>query len=281
MNELRGLNAAMRYIEAHLAEEIDPKALSRVSGCPAGLFGRVFSVLCGMPLGEYIRLRRLSLAAMALKNGQERVIDLAFKYGYESEDAFAAAFKRYHGITPGAVRREGSFSFLAPIHFSIKVEGGYHMNIRIEERAPFTVAGYSLGAEGAGNFSGLWEKLEKEKGMALMTSLGSGQSYGLCYDSKEDGSFSYMAAFDCADEDRAKGLDLDIMHVPQAKYAVVTVVGPIPKSIHDGWAYIWGTYLPAQGLSHAGTPDFEYYFGGDMQAEDYKMEIWVPVIKAE
>lgn len=277
MNELQSLNRAMRYIEEHLDGEIDQVKLGQISGCPAGLFGRVFSVLSGMPLGEYIRLRRLSLAAVELRAGQVRIIDLAVKYGYESQDAFSAAFKRYHGVTPAAVKKGERYSQLAPIRFSIKIEGGSSMNIRKEHREGFRVAGISMRASGGGDFSGLWEKLMMEKEAEALMALGSGQSYGLCFDMREDGAFSYMAGYDCSDVKRAEELGFEILDVPQADYAVLTIEGPIPQSIHQGWSYAWSSYFPQEGLGHAGTPDFELYLEGNVKAPDYRMELWIPV----
>src|SRR5262245_53279695 len=100
MQPLKELNEAMQYIEANLDSEIDFQQVARLAGCSEYHFRRMFSFLSGMPLGEYIRHRRLSQAALELRGSTVRVIDVAVKYGYDSPDAFTRAFQDLHGITP-------------------------------------------------------------------------------------------------------------------------------------------------------------------------------------
>lgn len=94
-----GIQAAIDYIEANLTEDIDVHAVAAHAFVSAFHFQRIFSSLCGMPLGEYIRRRRLTLAAQELTQGM-KVIDAAVKYGYDSPDSFARAFRRFHGVLP-------------------------------------------------------------------------------------------------------------------------------------------------------------------------------------
>ncbi|NLG58360.1 MAG: AraC family transcriptional regulator [Clostridiales bacterium] len=279
-DSLSRFNQAMSYIETHLEEEIAPRQIGRIAGCPAGLFSRIFSVLGGMPLGEYIRLRRLSRAALDLKHSQDRVIDLAVKYGYDSADAFTAAFKRFHGATPSQVRQGAGCQLLPPIHFSMQIKGGQYMDIRMEQKEGFKVAGLAMDAGSQSNFSGLWDDLFERYSDPQLEALGSGLSLGVCYGMKEDGGFRYMAGCDVRDVEKARGMGLEILDVPEAEYAVVPLKGPVPQCIKDGWHYVWDTFLPRQGYRHAGTPDFEVYAQGDLNSPDYEMELWVPVKKA-
>jgi len=154
------------------------------------------------------------------------------------------------------------------------------VEVRIEQKRPFQVAGLTLRNTEGANFPQLWEDLFAAHTMEELLALGSGQSYGSCFSTGENDPFTYMAGFDCQDKDKAKALGLELLDVPAARYAVVTLHGPIPQCIHAGWQYVWETWLPGQGYRQAGTPDFELYFLGDMHNPDYQMELWVPIVKA-
>ncbi len=107
MEWVKRLNESMDYLEEHLTEEIDYEQLGRIACCSAYHFQRMFTYMAGIPLAEYIRRRRMSLAAVDLQGGKEKIIDIAQKYGYQSPTAFNRAFQAFHGAAPSAVRDEG------------------------------------------------------------------------------------------------------------------------------------------------------------------------------
>lgn len=125
MDWICGIQNAINYIENHLTDEIDYEEVAKQSFSSGYHFQRIFGILCGYTLGEYIRLRRLSLAGAELANEKAKVIDVAMKYGYDSPDSFAKAFQKFHGITPSEARRNGqmlkSFSRLS---IQIILKGG-------------------------------------------------------------------------------------------------------------------------------------------------------------
>ncbi len=108
MDWITGLQRALDYIEENLTGELDCETLGKISCSSAYHFQRVFSILCGCTVGEYIRNRRLAMAGAELASGRVKVIDAAVKYGYDSPDSFARAFVRFHGLTPSAARRPGA-----------------------------------------------------------------------------------------------------------------------------------------------------------------------------
>ena len=134
MDWITGIQNAINYIEDHLTEPIDYDRVARESFSSPFHFQRVFSILCGYTLGEYIRFRRLTLAGTELATTREKVIDVAYKYGYDNPESFAKAFQKFHGITPSQARGSGvmlkSFSRLS---IKVSLEGGSIMNYRIEE----------------------------------------------------------------------------------------------------------------------------------------------------
>lgn len=151
------------------------------------------------------------------------------------------------------------------------------MDVRIESKDAFKIAGISMDADPSANFTGLWDDLFGTVPCEQLQQFGSGQSYGVCYDWKEGSRFRYMAGYDVGDPAHAQACGLEVLLVPSAKYAVVQLIGPVPACIRDGWAFLLESFFPEHGFVHAGTPDFEMYADGDMSQPDYRMELWVPV----
>lgn len=273
---LKAYNEAMRYIEAHLADDIDLTRLCQLALTPVGLFSRIFVAISGMTLGEYIRYRRLSEAAKMLNHGA-KVIDAAVTYRYESADAFSAAFKRFHGSSPSSVKAGAPFRVFPPLSFSLELTGGPTMDITITRKPAFTVAGLSMAATSESDFPGLWQRFEQHPAHSHLAKLGEEPYLGVCSDMTAS-QFTYTAGIKVANPQAARDLGFDVIEVPAAEYAIVPLHGSIPSCIHVGWKYVMGTFFEEQGYRHADTPDFEVYLPGDMHSPDYQMQLWVPVV---
>ena len=284
---IKAFNETMKYIEETLTDRINERKIALLSGYSYPLFSRMFSIMVGYPLSEYIRFRKLSCAAIDLRETDEKIIEIAFKYGYESQDSFSLAFKKFHGHTPKEVRKGSAFQIFSPIRLSLSVEGGKNMDIKIIKKSAFKIAGVAERVEEGGDFPNVWDKLFKKVSEEKLESLGNGQSYGACYEIEKNEkenpeskyTVSYMAGDDVQNIDKAKDLGLSILEVPEAEYAVVKLKGIVPNCIHKGWKYVTGTFFPEQSYRHAGTPDFEVYSEGDMYSPNYEMELWVPIVK--
>ena len=153
------------------------------------------------------------------------------------------------------------------------------MDIKIQKKPAFTVAGVLLEAIDKSKGPSAGEQLYANHSLESLESLGSGQSFGACSDVKEGEIINYMAAYDVTDKDKADKLGLSIKDIPEAEYAIVPVKGAIPTSIHHAWKYVLEIFFPETGYRHSGAPDFEVYSEGDMSSPDYQMELWIPVIK--
>lgn len=143
MDWIVGLQKAIDYIEDNLTETIDYEMVAAQSYSSSYHFQRVFSILCGFTIGEYIRNRRLSLAGAELATSDAKVIDVALKYGYESPDSFAKAFQKFHGILPSQAKNNGSMlKSYSRLVLKFSLEGGTIMNYRMETKPQLTLLGY-------------------------------------------------------------------------------------------------------------------------------------------
>lgn len=142
MNWIEQLNQSMEYIESNLDKTIDMHTISRIAGCSPYHYQRMFSLVAEITLGEYIRKRRLTMAAYELQDSGVSVIETALKYGYESPTAFTRAFSKFHGVTPRQAKNAGvSLKAYPKLSFEIAVNGRGELNYRIEKN----------------RVSGLWE----------------------------------------------------------------------------------------------------------------------------
>ena len=280
MNIIKLFNDTVNYIETVLDGEIDEKKISSLSGYSYPMFSRLFSMLTEITLSEYIRTRRLTEAAIDLRDTDEKIIDIAMKYGYESPDAFGAAFKKFHGFTPSEVKEGKPFKLVSRIRLALSVKGGRSMDIKIEKKQAFKVAGYNEQDINSSLCPDVWDKLYEKYSHEELAGLGKGESVGVCHDVESPDRINYMAGYITTDVEKAKAMGLDILEVDEAEYAVVELTGKVPECIHAGWKYLMEVFFPEHGYIHSGKPDFEYYFKGDMHSSDYKMELWVPLVKA-
>lgn len=280
MNIIKSFNDTIDYLETVLDDEIDEKKVTQLSGYSYSMFSRLFSILTETTLSEYLRSRRLTEAAAILRNTDEKIIDVAFKFGYESSDSFGTAFKNFHGYTPSEVRNGKPFKLVSRVQLALSVRGGRSMNITIQKKQAFTVAGVNEQSINSSLCPSVWNKLYKKYSHDELASLGSDQSMGVCHDVENSSTINYMAGYIVNDVDKATSMGLDVLEVEEAEYAVVELVGSVPECIHNGWKYAMEVFFPEHGYIHSEKPDFEYYYEGDMHSKDYKVELWIPITKA-
>lgn len=281
MDWVARLNEAMRYLEAHLTDEIEPEDLGRIACCSAYHFQRMFHYLAGMPLSEYVRKRRMSLAAVDLQERGAKVIDVAARYGYGSPTAFNRAFRSVHGVSPAAVRDAGAaMKAFPPITFQITVRGVGGLQYRVETRAAFRIVGrsYRLSREIERNFREvpqMWQEAVGDGTIAKLLPLMDGQPRGVlgvsaCRDGAEWRYYIAVATAAVADP------TLEETVVPACTWAVFPGAGT-GKSIQELERRVVTEWLPTSGFEFAEGPDVEVYFRPDPQQTAY--EVWIPVKK--
>nr|WP_154959146.1 AraC family transcriptional regulator [Paenibacillus xylanexedens] len=142
MDWLMRMNRALDHIETNLSNEISLNDVAQCACCSSYQFQRMFSFITNVPLAEYIRRRRLTLAAIELQNSDAKVLDIAIKYGYESPVSFARAFHALHGVNPARAKEKGTALKAYPrLSFLISIKGAEPMNYRIETKESFDVFG--------------------------------------------------------------------------------------------------------------------------------------------
>ena len=268
-----GIQAAIDYIEETLTGEIDVHDVAARAYVSAFHFQRMFSAICGLPLGEYIRRRRLTQAAQELLCGA-KVIDAAMKYGYDSPDSFARAFRRFHGVLPSQATQPGiMLQSFAPMKINLNQEGGTMLEYKIVEKAAFTVVGYKKQFSNETSYQEIpkwWEELMAQNPAVM-------GMFGLCIDT--DGKlFDYLIA-DLYQPWTIVPEDCVAHTIPAGTWAVFPCT---QRTLQDTNTKMWRDWLPAcQEYKLGGKYNIECY--GPQNPEDVgesPVELWLPVQKA-
>ncbi|MGP4079958.1 AraC family transcriptional regulator [Pseudalkalibacillus sp. R45] len=289
MDTLKNLNDAIAYIEENLADEIDFKEAARRAYCSEYHFKRMFSFLSGITLSEYIRRRRLTLAAFELKTSKAKVIDIAMKYGYNSPDSFTRAFQNLHGITPSEARTNGHLLKSYPrMTIQLTIKGGSEMNYRIEEKEAFRIVGIykrvPIIFKGVNpEIAGMWQSLGSDM-IDTLKNLSNVEPKGLLSAStnfsegrmEEKGELDHYIG--AATTKGCPG-DLTALEVPASTWAVFESIGPFPDTLQEIWGRIYSEWFPSSNYEQTEGPEILWNENKDVSSPTFKSEIWIPVKK--
>ncbi|MGN1086775.1 MAG: effector binding domain-containing protein [Porcipelethomonas sp.] len=273
-----GIQNALQYIEDNLTENLQIEDIAAKAYVSPFYFQRIFSVLCGFTVSEYIRNRRLSLAAQELSADNVKVIDIALKYGYDSNDSFTRAFTKFHGISPSSAKEKGAkLKAFAPVRIKLTLEGGTMMEYRILEKAAFTVMGKSRRFCSDTSYEEIpkfWQEHMSSGENKIVCGM-----YGICLDG--DGkNFDYLIADNYLPwNEIPEGYVTKV--IPAGTWAVFPCRGALPKALQDVNTKIWSEWLPnCKEYKLSGNYNLEVYLTPPQEnPDDYYSEIWVPVIK--
>ncbi|WNB92394.1 AraC family transcriptional regulator [Bacillus sp. NEB1478] len=289
MDSLKRLNEALSYIEENLTDQVDYKEAARLAYCSEYHFKRMFSFLAGVPLSEYIRRRRLTLAAFELNNSNVRVIDAAIKYGYNSPDSFTKAFQSLHGVTPSEARINGqSLKAFPRLTFQLTIKGDSEMNYRIVEKTAFKIVGFKkrvpIVFEGVNpEIAAMWKNLKPEE-IHQLKSLSNIEPMGLLSAStnfseermEEKGELDHFIGAATTSECPENFEKLD---VAASNWAVFEAVGPFPDTLQNVWGRIYSEWFPSSSFEQAEGPEILWNEHKDITSPTFKSEIWIPVMK--
>lgn len=281
MEWIERLNKTISYIEEHLAEEISYDELAHIACCSSYHYQRIFAYMAGIPLSEYIRRRRMSLAAIDLQNGNEKIIDIGMKYGYASPTAFNRAFQSVHGIAPSIAKKGGTtIKSYPPVSFKLTVKGVEELSYRIETKDSFRIVGVSfpLDKEIENNFIAvpqMWQNAAINGTFEKITPLMNNQPMGVLgvsvCNNKEEWQY-FIAVSSSIDTDNS----LDEYIIPACTWAIFSGIGT-GISIQELERRIITEWLPTSGYEYDNAPDMEVYLNPDPNNMQY--EVWIPIKK--
>lgn len=272
------LNDAVKYIEENIYDGINLDTAAEKACCSLYHFQRMFSYVSGIPLSEYIRRRKMSLAAIDLING-EKIIDTALKYGYSSPTAFNRAFKSIHGIAPSMAKSKGTaLKSYPPITFKITIKGADEMNFKIEKKESFRIIGKTVPMDKniEKNFAEIpafWNKAAVDGTIDKLCTVMSPDLKGILGVSvcQKDDDWKYFIAA-VSDKDIE---NFEEYIIPSHTWAVFAGNGPCPKAIQELEKRIFTEWFPSSGYEYDEGPDIELYLTPN--PSEAVFEVWVPI----
>lgn len=289
MDWIRNLNRALEYIEDNIEKDLTNEIVAKEAFSSNYHFCRMFSLLAGKSLGEYIKERKLTLASQDIISKKMKIVDVALKYGYSEPSAFTKAFKRFHGVAPSkAVGSEKNLQATPPISFIIDVKGGDKIDFRVSRKDKFTVIGTSFNTSVEGEVNKIdvpkfWqdkhadgtigELVPKIKDMGLI-----GVGYNFNKDKNEFDwfldDFTYMIA---VQGDEVSGKITEKFEIPEFNWAIFPGKGVMPESIQSLWTRIYKEWFPATNNEPVPGPALELYLSDKDENNHEEFEIWIPV----
>lgn len=287
MDWITGISKAIDYIEEHITEPTNYAQAAKEACSSPFNFQRVFALLCGYTLGDYVRMRRLTLAGEALLSTDAKVIDVALKYGYDSPESFSRAFTRFHGVSPSAVRKGAAIRSFSRICVKLILTGGSIMEYRIEKkqaakiicrRREFTKPGDDYTNREIPEF---WNECGRDGSIQKLCGYikDSAQFKGLlgvCFSTEmTDSGFPYGIGAEYDGESDPQ--EFEIVEIPAYTYAVFTVRGRMPDAFRETYRKICTEFFPQSGYEYGNGVEIEAYPSADVQNPDYTCEIWIAV----
>lgn len=290
MDWISGLQCAIDYVEEHLTDEIIYEEVAKRACSSVFHFQRVFSTICGYTIGDYIRYRRLSLAGSELAATKAKVIDVAFKYGYDSPESFSRAFAKFHGVSPSDAKNGRNIKSFSALSVKLILYGGNTMDYRIEKRKAFKIVckkqrvNKPQGDTATADISAFWGKCSSDGTMPLIMKYASFENFhgilGICFSGEmADSGFPYGIGAEYNGNKVAEP-DLEIVEIPAHTYAVFTCKGKMPEAFKETYKRICTEFFPQSSEYRYGNGiELEVYPSDDVTNSDYTCEIWIAVEK--
>ncbi|MFJ9797662.1 GyrI-like domain-containing protein [Streptomyces sp. NPDC101145] len=285
---ISALNQLVDLVERHLAEEPDVDGLAASLGTTEYHLRRMFSSLAGMPLSEYVRRRRMTVAAAAVVRGEEDLLSIAVRHGYGSGEAFGRAFRAVHGAGPGDVRRDGGPLRTQPqLRFRLTVEGTHPMDTRLADRPAFRLAGHAarvpLIHQGVNPHIQQHIAALPQKEHLRLKALSDTEPRGLLQvsdgvdpDAREGSELTYLHGVALA-RDTPVPDGLDTIEVPAGMWAVFRISGPYPQALQTTWAATATEWFPSNPWRLRPGPSIVAFLERADDVSTATCELWLPV----
>lgn len=289
MEWISGIQRAIDYIESHLTDEIDFEEAARETYSSSFHFQRVFSILCGFTLGEYVRMRRLSMAASDIVNTDEKVIEIAMKYGYDSPESFTRAFTRFHGVSPSEAKRGAMVKSFSRLSVKLTLTGGTTMDYRIEKVKDFKIICKKKqvtkpeNATATADISAFWDECGKDGSITKICGYLPKEPrfkglLGICFSfDTEANKFPYGIGVEY-DGRPISDDSLEVVDMPESTFVVFECRGKMPECFSDTYKKIVTEFFPQNPRYEYGQGvELEVYPSDDMDNPNYYCEIWIAV----
>ncbi|MFJ6207511.1 effector binding domain-containing protein [Lysinibacillus sp. NPDC092081] len=286
MSWIESIQKAINYIEEHLLDDITMEQIAREVNSSVFHFQRTFSILTDMSIADYIRRRRLTLAAQELINTEKKVIDLAYKYGYDSPEAFTKAFRKQHNLTPSEARKkQGQLQSYNRLVIQVSLKGAEPMKYKIVEKEKFQVVGVKRtyncqNGENLQDIPHFWNEMNSKNFDHQLIQLNNGSikgTLGVCVPNTDQGQNGFIDYWIATDHVGEVGENLLALEIPASKWVVFEVHGPMPDAMQNTWKQIYSEWFPSNPYKPAGTAELEVYPDEDAYSPDSYSEIWIPI----
>lgn len=297
MEWLTCIRKAVKYVEEHLEDDISAQDVAEEVYISPFFLQRGFSLMTGYGIGEYIRNRRLYQAALDLKNTDDRIIDIALRYCYETPESFTKAFSRFHGATPTQIREGMHIRKFPPLTVGISLMGGDQMDYRITTMFPFKVIGFQKIFDNETAYAEIpkyWDEICEKYANSVYAGNEPANpyeqalidhcigEYGICIDDIGEGKFRYLIAGKYTGGEVPEGMIL--YEFPRGEWAIFNCIGPVPEALQSVNTRIFKEWLPGNSdYELDGNANVEWYdcINGEKTDRDYHTAIWVPVRKKQ
>ncbi|MFA7566096.1 MAG: AraC family transcriptional regulator [Alkalispirochaeta sp.] len=287
MNWHDRMNAAVDYIEDNLTGTVDIWEAAKITGCSEYHFRRMFSFIAGIPVSEYVRRRRLTLAALDLRNRNEGVEDVAGRYGYRSTESFARAFTAVHGLSPATAQTsDGVYRTWPRMTFYLTIQGGRQMDVRITDKGPFRIIGIMkrvpIRFEGINpEIEAMWKELTTDDIQSLKT-MSDTEPEGIIqasvnFDERrmdEQGSLDHYIGVASTKQSPGPWSSLD---VAASTWAAFSVTGPFPQAMQETWGRIYSEWFPSVEYQLSEGPEILSIKDKDLSGSNVRCDIWIPI----
>lgn len=275
------------YVENHLQRKetpIDNEKISQIAGCSFDFFQKVFSYMNGISFSEYVRSRKLTLAGYDLKSTDMKVVDISYKYGYNSPTSFTKAFQQFHGVPPKEAREKDIKLCVMP---KMQIAQKQQYTWKIEKKEPLRLIGKSTEISCVNNehykkIPEFWSECQKNGTYSTLVSLDTGDPKGLFglfgyYDENTNETDYFIMVI----SDKSLPLGFVEIEIPEATWAIFDCLGTVPQAVQKGWKYLNEEWLVKYPFKHAPCPELEWYSDSNVYSEDYLSQIWIPILEEE
>lgn len=290
MDWISGIQKAIDYVEEHITEKLDFCEVAKQACSSTFHFQRVFGILCGFTLGDYIRMRKLSLAGSELASTDGRILDIAVKYGYDTQESFSRAFARFHGVSPSQARSGYNLKSFSRLCVKLILAGGNMMDYRIETKGVFKIICKKLRVSSqkeltAAEIFDFWRQSGSDGTIPSLckyiseNDIFKGSIVGVGFGGDAaDTNFPYAIGVHYNGEP-AMEEGITVEEIPAHTYAVFLCVGAMPEAFNKLYQQIYSEFFPASEYQPCGGTEFEVYPSADVKNPGYTCEIWVAVEK--